>query len=186
MIDSELLVSARKSQLRSEIKKIKISAAIRRRRSLKLCSQIEKSSFFKHSQTIGLYSALADEIDVSRIAQKALDLKKNVFFPKVSGSQMSFYEVFDLKADLKSGKFGILEPVLSRSKKRIRPLDLVLIPGRAFDKKGKRLGRGVGFYDRLLEKWSDSVRMGVAFSEQIVKCVPSEAHDVEMDIVLTA
>ena len=100
MIDTELLVSAQKSHLRSVVKKIKISASIRHQRSLNLCSQVLKSSFFKHSHNLGFYSALPDEIDVSPIAQKALDLQKKVFFPKVSGNKISFYEVFDLKKDL--------------------------------------------------------------------------------------
>ncbi len=186
MSGSKLLASAQKSHLRSVVRRIKISASMRRQRSASLSAKVVKSSFFKHSQDLGFYAALPDEIDVSSIAQKALDLKKRVFFPKVRGRTMSFYEVFDLEKDLKPGKYGILEPIVSRAKKRTQPLDLILVPGRAFDKKGKRLGRGVGYYDRLLQKWGDSIRMGVAFREQIVTVVPSEPHDIDMDIVLTA
>ncbi len=186
MSQSEQSVSFQKNFLREKIKKLKISATVRRSRSLRLNSKIETSHFFRNSNSIGLYSALPDEIDVFPLARKALESGRKVFFPRMNGKKIEFREVADLKKDLKPGRYGIFEPIVTRTKKRARALDLILVPGRAFDKQGRRLGRGAGYYDRLLSKWSDSVRMGVAFREQILKRIPHELHDVDMDIVLTA
>lgn len=151
---------------------------------MRLSAKIQNSHFFKNSDSIGFYAALDDEINVFPAARKALQRGKKIFFPRMNGKKIEFYRVTDLEKDLRPGKFGILEP--AKDRKRIRPLDLILIPGRAFDKKGARLGRGIGYYDRLLEKWQASVRMGVAFREQLIAQVPKEAHDIDMDIVITA
>ncbi len=186
MKKAELSISARKIFIREKIKGLKLSKSVRHSRSLKLQSKIEASHFFKNSNSIGFYSALPDEIDIFWAAQKALNLGKKVFFPRMHGKKIEFREVLNLKKDLKSGKYGIQEPVVGSTKRSARAIDLIIIPGRAFDKKGGRLGRGIGYYDRLLEKWPDSVRMGVAFREQMVQQVPCEAHDVKMDVVLTA
>ena len=175
-----------KSTLRTQSRKLKLSKAVRRARSLKVCLKIETSHFFKNAKVRGFYAALPDEIDVFFIAEKALRLGKKVFFPKMRGNQIEFFEVSDLQNGFKSGKHGVMEPASKNGAKRKRALDLVLVPGRAFDKKGVRLGRGGGHYDRLLEKWPASVRIGVAFREQIVSAVPREAHDIVMDAVIAA
>ncbi len=175
-----------KFNLREKIQQIKISKLVRQSRSKKLSLKIQGSDFFKHSRTIGFYSALPDEIDVSFIVEAALDLKKRVFFPRLTLNKIEFFEVENLKKELRIGKFGCLEPLAIKSNKRMKPLDLIIVPGRAFDNKGGRLGRGGGHYDQLLEKWDSSIRVGVAFREQVVKKVPSESHDIFMDVVITA
>ena len=175
-----------KTILRAAVNKVKISMAVRRTRSRKICLKIQKSHFFKDAKTIGFYAALPDEIDVLSAGEKALLLGKKVFFPKMNHQHIEFFEVADFKNDLKPGKHGVMEPVSNKGTQRKRALDLVLVPGRSFDKKGGRLGRGGGYYDRLLEKWADSVRIGICFREQIVRAVPREAHDIVMDAVIAA
>jgi len=175
-----------KSSLRATVNKVKISMVVRRTRSQKVSLKIQKSHFFKDAKTIGFYAALPDEIDILSAGKKALLLGKKVFFPKMNQQQIEFFEVADFQNDLKPGKHGVLEPVSKKGAQRKRALDLVLVPGRAFDKKGGRLGRGGGYYDRLLEKWTDSVRVGICFREQILRAVPREAHDIVMDAVIAA
>ena len=174
-----------KALLRKKICLIKISEARRQSRSKAIGVKIQKTDFFKNSGAIGFYAALPDEVDILSAAKKALAARKKVFFPRLVKNKIEFFEVHNLKTELRRGKFGILEPAERSSRKRKVPLDLILVPGRAFDKKGHRLGRGGGYYDRLLEKWDDSVRFGIAFREQLVRRVPSEPHDIVMDIVIT-
>ena len=82
------------------------------------------------------------------------------------------------------GSFNIAEPSASCKEYTIADVDLAIVPAMAFDNKGHRLGRGKGFYDRLLAN-SPTTKIGVAFSTQILKTVPADAFDVGMDIVIT-
>jgi 5-formyltetrahydrofolate cyclo-ligase len=85
------------------------------------------------------------------------------------------------------GAFGILEPPVSSAIIPLNQLDFVLVPGVAFDLSGRRLGRGKGFYDRLLANVnsSDCIKCGIAADEQIVAGIPAEPHDISMDLLLT-
>ena len=90
----------------------------------------------------------------------------------------------DLDADLATGKFGIREPRSHCGEILLNHLDLALVPGVGFDLKGRRLGRGRGFYDRLLAQISGT-KCGVGFDEQIVEAIPTEPHDVHLNYILT-
>jgi 5-formyltetrahydrofolate cyclo-ligase len=90
----------------------------------------------------------------------------------------------NLSGELAFGKFRIREPLPSCPEVPPSGLDLVLVPGVAFDLRGHRLGRGRGFYDRLLAGIR-GIKCGVAFDEQIVAEVPSAEYDVRMDVILT-
>ncbi|HCM42780.1 MAG TPA: 5-formyltetrahydrofolate cyclo-ligase [Candidatus Omnitrophica bacterium] len=174
-----------KARLRKKMKRLLLTAAKRKRSSVLVCRKIQNSLFFKDARTVGFYAALNDEVDVFPLAQTALKLGKKVFFPKASGRAIEFREVKDLEKDFRVGAYQIREPHSRRTSKRVRALDLVLVPGRAFDALGGRLGRGGGHYDRLLAKWPSSVCVGVAFREQKVRAVPMDEHDIRMDAVVT-
>jgi 5-formyltetrahydrofolate cyclo-ligase len=92
--------------------------------------------------------------------------------------------ILDPTRDLVPGKFGIREPALSCPEVALNRLDLVLVPGIAFDVSGGRLGRGKGFYDRLLPA-VNGLKCGVAFDEQIVDAVPVGPMDVRLNCILT-
>ena len=83
-------------------------------------------------------------------------------------------------ADLRPGRFGVLEPGAECPVVPFSALDLVLVPGIAFDRAGNRLGRGRGFYDRMLALSPDAVSCGVGFDGQVVARVPVEPHDVKL------
>jgi len=88
------------------------------------------------------------------------------------------------ETDVRAGHFGIREPLESCAAVELKRLDLVLVPGVAFDLHGRRLGRGRGYYDRLLSRVGGKT-CGVAFDEQVVREVPLEAHDVLLNCILT-
>jgi len=92
--------------------------------------------------------------------------------------------VNDLAVDTHVGEFGVIEPVAACPVIPPNRLDFVVVPGVAFTLDGRRIGRGKGFYDRLLAR-VDGVKCGVAFDEQIVEMIPLEPHDIRMDWIVT-
>lgn len=97
------------------------------------------------------------------------------------------YEVaqVDAGASLQVGPYGVLEPPAEASVVAMERLDLILVPGLAFDPSGRRLGRGKGFFDRLLSFAGRARRWGVAFDFQVVAEVPAEPHDVNVHFLVT-
>lgn len=108
---------------------------------------------------------------------------KKIALPRVVGEHLTLHWV-DGPASLVKGRFGILEPPDSAPIADVRALDLILVPGVAFDHGGGRLGRGRGYYDRLLAG-TPAFKVGVCFDSQIVSKVPCEPHDIRMDAVIT-
>ena len=88
--------------------------------------------------------------------------------------------------DLKPGSYGILEPKKD-CLKWVSPMDinLIIVPGVGFDKKGNRLGHGEGYYDRLLSKPFGTLSIGLAFEIQIIEDIPIDTHDQPVDILIT-
>ncbi len=85
---------------------------------------------------------------------------------------------------MRTGRFGIREPVDRCTHLGLNRLDLILVPGVAFDLNGRRVGRGKGYYDRLL-RLASGRKCGVGFDEQLVSEVPVEAHDILLNCILT-
>lgn len=171
-----------KQALRLKYGSFRPAKTVRLRRSLKIADALIRSSLWKKAGTVGFFAGLPDEPDLTAAAAAALADGKKVFFPRVAKQGIEFSQVRDLDRDFKKGRYGIQEPAGSR--KRMKALDLILVPGRVFDRRGGRIGRGAGYYDRLLEKWPDVKCIGIAFREQVVRKVPCEKHDVKMNAVI--
>jgi 5-formyltetrahydrofolate cyclo-ligase len=139
----------------------------------------------RHPQihTIATFAALPDEVDLAELVMTFPE--KRWLFPRVDGDQVRFHASTNLAQDLARGAFGILEPRADLPVVPISEIDAFLCPGMAFDQKGGRLGRGKGFYDRLLSMArSDAHKIGVAFPSQIVPDTYREAHDIIMDEII--
>src|SRR5207342_2860520 len=102
----------------------------------------------------------------------------------VAGDTYEVCQVSDAQHDLQPGRFGLPEPVTACSSLDLKQLDLTLVPGVAFALNGNRLGRGKGYYDRLLEK-IPGCKCGVAFDWQLKVDIPTEGHDVRLNCILT-
>lgn len=96
---------------------------------------------------------------------------------------MEFFEITGF-SDLKPGYFGILEP-REGCRRVCCPESVILVPGAAFSRDGKRLGRGGGFYDRFLEREPKHKKIAAAYEYQMIGTLPSEVHDVPVDMVVT-
>ena len=140
---------------------------------------------YRHASTVMAYSSIGSEVGTREIIAEALAAGKKVLLPKVARGKIVAceFEGSSTKLSKKSSEFSIPEPV---NCKRVKEgtIDLVLVPGVAFDSYGHRLGYGKGFYDEFLKR-TRADKIGLAFELQIVGKVPFEAHDVRMDRVAT-
>jgi 5-formyltetrahydrofolate cyclo-ligase len=177
-----------KTSLRSAIReKVKrISPTQREHDSARARKILEAQPIWQESQTILFFAPLADELDIWPSLPIALKAGKQVFLPRFLSGTNS-YAACAVKipdSDLALGKFGIREPSETCPQIPVNRLDLLLVPGVAFDLHGRRLGRGKGFYDQLLATVRGKT-CGVAFDEQIVTEIPVEPHDVLLNCILT-
>jgi 5-formyltetrahydrofolate cyclo-ligase len=175
-----------KAALREQIRNAlqKMSPALRMAESIELCSRLEPQ--LQSARRILFFAPLPDEPDVWPVLEKLLQTKKICALPAFDPAAQiySARRVQNLTTDLAAGQFGIREPSACCPEIPFGDLDLVLVPGVAFDLSGHRLGRGKGFYDRLLANVR-GVKCGVAFDQQIAKIIPAETHDVRMNFILT-
>lgn len=154
--------------------------------SAALCERLIRSSVWQETRTVLFFAPLADEPDIWPAFQFILQKGLTVALPRMDTGAGGYTAcvVRDPARDLAVGHFGIQEPIPSCKEHPLNLLDLVLVPGVAFDLGGRRLGRGAGYYDRLLSKVRGTA-CGIAFDEQISGELPVEPHDVFVDCILT-
>ncbi|MDE3068205.1 MAG: 5-formyltetrahydrofolate cyclo-ligase [Verrucomicrobiota bacterium] len=154
--------------------------------SAKLRAKLGEQSFYRGAASILFFASLPAEVDLWPLLENALAAGKIVALPRFDQDRQRYapHRVGHPRAELAPGRFGIREPAANCAEIPLEDLDLVLVPGVAFDLNGRRLGRGKGFYDRLLAD-CPAWRIGLAFDEQIVDQVPAEERDVKMDWILT-
>lgn len=153
------------------------------------------SEYFKNAITILFYASFRSEVGTIECIQHALKSGKKVVLPVVDTKhkRLKLFEINDI-SELKSGYMGIPEPAPARARS-VKPdeIDLEIIPGIGFDSGGNRLGYGAGYYDKLLSYKSkrpsktrgDVTSIALAFEEQIVEKIPSEPHDIRVDMIIT-
>jgi 5-formyltetrahydrofolate cyclo-ligase len=179
-------LQAAKAALRQQIRAAldKISPAVRLAESLDLCRRLEPQ--LQSAHTILFYAPLPDELDVWLLLEKLLPTKKTCALPAFDGATLTYSarRVTNLETDIFTGKFGVSEPLSGCVEISLNQFDLVLVPGMAFDLSGHRLGRGQGYYDRILPAAS-GIKCGVAYDFQLLEKIPAEAHDARVDFIVT-
>ena len=177
-----------KTELRAKIcARLKsISPEQRAAASAQLCSRFKASDIWHAAKSVLLFAPRTDEPDIWPLLDKAIAARKTVALPAfVPGTNTyTARQIIDPVRDVVAGQFSIREPLPSCPEVPLNRLDLVLVPGVAFDTRGARLGRGKGFYDRLLATVRGT-KCGVAFEEQIVDAVPVEPLDIRLNCILT-
>ncbi len=182
---------ANKRQIRAEMRSrlLAQSASVIGQKSRVIEKKLLETEGFRSAACIFFYVALPTEVQTASLIEKVLRDKKRVLVPfaDLENKEIRAYEIKHTKNDLKKGTLDIYEPD-PRGKEAVHPteIDCVLVPGLAFDKKGSRLGRGAGFYDRFLTKLRpDAFKIALAFSFQVLPTIPLEDHDMKVDLVLT-
>lgn len=139
---------------------------------------------WQQAHTVLLYHSLPDEVDTHQLIGSALQDGKRVLLPVVVGDDLEL-RFLPTPDALREGAFHILEPT-GAPITDYAAIDLAVIPGVAFTPDGRRLGRGRGYYDRLLPRLNGVTKIGVCWSFQLITQLPTEAHDIAMDFVITA
>lgn len=136
-------------------------------------------------RVIAVFAALPGEPDLADLV--ARHAERRWVYPRVDGEQLTFHMVTDPARELSPGAFGIREPSAAAANVAIPVIDAFFCPGLAFDGRGGRLGRGRGFYDRILAlARPDAIKVGVCHARQLVDDTHSEDHDIHMDHVICA
>ena len=170
--------------LRQSIRTIKASCskAELEALSVSLLQRLEQHPVFVEARTVLLYHSLPDEVDTHAFIERWCN-QKEIILPTVVGDDLELYRYTGPDC-LTPGSYGILEP----SGERFTDLDritLAVVPGMAFDAQGNRLGRGKGYYDRLLPHLSGAYKIGLCFPFQLLdEEIPHESHDCRMDEVI--
>lgn len=181
-----------KKEIREKIRR-KLKAQGQRKRS-EQSRRIHKSLFrldlFKKSKCLLIYLSLPEEVDTLRVIKRCLSMGKRVVVPKMNVRRgvLELREVTNLERDVEKGVYGVVEP-RPRSTRRVSPqkIDCMILPGLAFDAGGNRLGRGRGFFDKLLNRIKPGIpRIALAFPFQIMDRLPVESHDRPVDVLLSS
>ena len=136
-------------------------------------------------RTVAMFAALPGEVDLLPLL--AWDPTRCWVLPRIDGAELRFHQVLDPARDFVSGPLGIREPAASLPLVPVEVVDVFLCPGLAFDVRGGRLGRGRGFYDRMLAAARPgALKIGICRPFQRVPDTFAEPHDVPMDEVISA
>ena len=148
-----------------------------------IMDKLFSTQIFKESDCIGFYYSLKTEVLTSSMIQKTLDLGKNVCLPKINqeSKTMDFHTIEGIE-NLNKNHLDISEPVGGAICTNI---DVVIIPGIAFDKLGNRLGFGSGYYDKFLTLHASIYKIALAFDFQLINTIDIQEHDVPMDLLIT-
>jgi 5-formyltetrahydrofolate cyclo-ligase len=145
---------------------------------------------FKKARVVMFYVSLKDEVDTCFMIDEALNAGKRVCVPVIlkEDKRLIAGEIRNRLEDLESQHFGIYQPKRDRVKEvPLDDIDLVVVPGVAFDRKNIRLGRGHGYYDRFLSGLPDTTKaIGLAFDFQVLEDLPKDPHDIPVSKVITA
>ena len=141
---------------------------------------LENEQHVAQARTILLYYPLPDEADLRPLIVKLAD--RCILLPVVVGDDLEL-RLYEDEDKLSEGAFHILEPQ-GKAFTNYEEIETALIPGVAFTREGDRLGRGKGYYDRLLSRLTKTYKIGVCWPFQIVEAMPHEEHDIRMDKVI--
>jgi 5-formyltetrahydrofolate cyclo-ligase len=181
-------MNEQKAALRKEIRAAlqKISPATRNASSAQLCVRLQETTFWQNAASVLFFAPLPDEPDVWPLLEETASGKRIAALSRYDLADQTYVacRIQNPRTDIALGQFGIREPKGRCAEIGLGRLDLILVPGVAFDLSGHRLGRGRGFYDRLLAE-TGGLKCGIAFDEQIVGEVPAAGHDQEMEFIIT-
>lgn len=180
-----------KGELRKEIKlkRENLDKNIKLRADEKIRKSLFESKIYKNSKVVFIYVNMDSEINTIDIIKELLTSDKTIAVPKVipvslKERQMKALKINSLLQLNESGAFGILEPSVE-CEDISEDVDLIIIPGLAFDINGNRLGYGGGFYDRFLRKYPNSKRVALCYDFQIFDEIPHEFFDEKVDLIIS-
>jgi 5-formyltetrahydrofolate cyclo-ligase len=161
-----------------------MSAADLAEHGARVSAVVQEIATVRGVRQVAIYAALPGEMPLRPLCAW-LEERGGLVMPRVSEAGLVLHAVVSI-ADLRPGVLGILEPVPEAAPVEPEALELILVPGLLFDRRGGRLGRGKGHYDRLLARLAPGcTKLGVTPEARIVPALPLEAHDIRMDALVT-
>jgi 5-formyltetrahydrofolate cyclo-ligase len=177
-----------KNQLRGRLRARLREVAPARREELSAQARalLARQSVWQKAGAVLFYAPLPDELDLLPLLEQALAEGRTAVLPRfiAESGVYAACRIDNFARDCAPGKFGVREPGPRCPIFPLNRLDLALVPGVGFNAAGHRLGRGQGYYDRILAA-AAGTRCGVAFDEQVVEQIPAEPHDMTMNCILT-
>lgn len=171
-----------KAEIRRKIKHLRmmLSEAEKLSAAEEVFNHLEKTAAFLLAEKILMYHSLPDELPTHAFLSK-WNGRKKFYLPRVNGVNLDILPYDESRLEL--GAFHIEEPTGTDT---ISPeeIELIVVPAVAYDSRRNRLGRGKGFYDRLLAT-TKATKIGIGYTFQMVEEIPTEEHDVPMDFVIT-
>lgn len=186
----EKLVKNKESlRLSMRAKRQSLSAPEKEGKDKKLQLGLMASDLWQNAQSIALYASLPEEANTWFLLAEAWRQAKTVYLPKVTPHEKGFMEFYKCASpsELRKGNFAIFEPQNEQCCEPNLKVDLMIIPGLAFDLKGDRLGYGGGYYDRYLAKNPNCAKfyLGFAYAFQILESLTVHEHDQKMSGLFT-
>jgi 5-formyltetrahydrofolate cyclo-ligase len=178
-----------KQELRRKFLRIRRAAAPAQRENWnrRIAELFAGWPIYQQCRSVLFYIAMPEEAATAELIEDALRRGKQVYAPLLGNKygEMSA-AVIKRSQDLIAGKYGLMMPPPdSATLAAGESIDLIVVPGVAFDRTGNRLGMGAGYYDRFFSRTNHSVRLGLAWDCQVVASVPCESHDIRMQYLLT-
>lgn len=165
--------------------RIQMPARTVKKKSLRIHRLMTRIPAYQIARRIACYVSVKNEVDTQTPIRTALGSGKRVAVPVARGNGVMDFQAIEGLNELRTAHHGLREPV--PNPESILPphtLDVILIPGIAFDRLGHRIGSGKGYYDRFLTR-TNAVRIGLSYAFQIIDRVPAEPHDMKMDWIVT-
>ncbi|HIU63770.1 MAG TPA: 5-formyltetrahydrofolate cyclo-ligase [Candidatus Avacidaminococcus intestinavium] len=179
-----------KKQLRTTILTTRnnLDSNMQKTKSMLIINKILASKYFQQAKNIMLFSAFGSEVNLTPLLKIIVEQNKQAYLPftdKISRKILPI-KVRDV-AQLVPGTYGILEPKAEGfDPQNYQDLELIITPGLIFDHSKNRIGYGAGYYDRLFPLLNVNViKMGVCFEEQVLPKIPTEEHDIPLDLIIT-
>ena len=171
-----------KSDIRRKIKAMRqmLSEAERISAAEEVFNRLEQTAAFLMADKVLMYHSLPDELSTHAYLKK-WGSRKRFYLPRVNGVNLDILPYDESRLEL--GSFHFEEPT-GNDTVDADEIELIVVPAVAYDRRGNRLGRGKGFYDRLLSS-ARATKIGVGYEFQLVDEIPAEPHDVPMDYVIT-
>jgi 5-formyltetrahydrofolate cyclo-ligase len=142
---------------------------------------------YQRSKSLGVYYPIGSEVQTFELIKHSLNNNKIVSLPKITDSMtIEFFKIIEdsfEKISFRKGRYGIFEPSISTD--TIDKIDMLIIPGIAFDLNGNRIGYGKGYYDRFLSSKKSKYNIGLAYEIQVLNNIPNNELDVPVDIIVT-
>lgn len=148
--------------------------------SEKIYEKFVTSESFQKAKVVMSYMSFKNEVDTHKINEAVITSGKKLILPRIKDKEN--IEAVEYSGNFQKGSMGIIEPVGEPYEKEI---DLIIVPGIAFDREGNRIGFGRGYYDRFLEKYPKVQRVSLVYDFQLVESIPAEEHDKKIKLLFT-